>query len=112
MASVITHLGKRPIIASDAFVASTATIIGDVSIGEASSIWFGAVLRGDLMPIRVGARTSIQDNCVVHTTHDLLACTVGSDCTVGHAAVLHSCTIHDRVLVGMGSIILDEAEIG
>lgn len=92
-----------------AFVAPTASVIGDVHVGAESSIWYGAVLRGDVQPIRVGARTSIQDNSVVHATSGLVPVHIGSDVTVGHAVILHGCTVHDRVLVGMGSIVLDEA---
>ena len=101
-----------PTIAPEAWVAPSADVIGDTHVGAGSSIWFGAVLRGDMMPIRVGARTSIQDNSVLHTTGGWQTCGVGNDCTIGHAVVLHGCTVGDRVLVGMGSIVLDEAFIG
>jgi carbonic anhydrase/acetyltransferase-like protein (isoleucine patch superfamily) len=94
------------------FVAPTASIIGDVEIGAESSVWYGAVLRGDVMPIRVGARTSIQDNSVVHATGGWHDTVIGDEVTVGHSVILHGCRIGSRVLVGMGSIVLDEAEIG
>ncbi len=100
-----------PNVAPRAYVAPTAALTGDVVVGELSSIWFGAVLRGDVMPIRIGARTSIQDNSVVHTTTGRVPTLVGDDVTVGHAVVLHGCTVKDRVLVGMGSIVLDGAVI-
>ncbi len=106
------YRGMRPSIDASSFVAPTAAVIGDVVIGARSSIWFGAVLRGDAMAIRIGARTSIQDNAVVHATTGWAATTVGDDCTVGHGVILHGCTVGDRVLVGMGSIVLDGAEIG
>ncbi len=106
------YKGVRPRIAESCFVAPSADVIGDVTIGPGSSVWFGAVLRGDMMPIRIGARTSIQDNSVIHTTGGWHDSVVGDDCTVGHSVVLHGCAVGDRVLVGMGSIILDEAEIG
>lgn len=104
--------GTLPTIHPEAWIAPSADVIGDTHVGPGSSIWYGAVLRGDVMPIRVGARTSIQDNCVVHTTEHWSPCTVGDDCTVGHAVTLHGCVVGNRVLVGMGSIVLDAAEIG
>jgi carbonic anhydrase/acetyltransferase-like protein (isoleucine patch superfamily) len=112
MALVVPYQGISPRIHPSAFVAPNATVIGDLEIGEDSSIWFGAVLRGDVMPLRVGKRTSIQDNSVVHATGGWAPTVIGDDCTVGHAVLLHGCTVHDRVLVGMGSIVLDGAEIG
>jgi gamma-carbonic anhydrase len=109
---IIPHHGHTPRIHETAFIAPSADIIGDVEIGEHSSIWFQAVLRGDVHRIRVGARTNIQDHSVLHVTRDQSACTVGDDVTVGHRATLHGCTIGNRVLVGMGAIILDDAVIG
>jgi carbonic anhydrase/acetyltransferase-like protein (isoleucine patch superfamily) len=104
--------GVRPVLGRDVFVAESASVIGDVHLGDEASVWFGAVLRGDYFPIRVGARTNVQDNCVVHITADRAATTIGDDVTVGHAAILHGCTIGHRCLVGMGSIVLDGAVIG
>lgn len=112
MSLVLPYRGVLPTVAPDAFVADNATLIGDLVIGAESSIWFGAVLRGDVMPLRIGARTSIQDNCVVHATGGWADTIVGDDCTVGHGVILHGCTVGDRVLVGMGSTVLDGAEIG
>ena len=106
-----SHKGILPRLAPDVFVAPNATIIGDVVIGAQSSIWFGVVLRGDVFPIRIGARTNIQDNAVVHVTNGKAATTIGDDVTVGHLALLHGCTVGDRCLIGMGSIILDNAVI-
>lgn len=88
-----------------------AMVSGDVTLGKDCSIWYNAVLRGDAEPICVGARTNIQDNCVLHTSRGL-PLTVGSGVTVGHAAILHSCTIGDNTLIGMGSIVLDGATVG
>lgn len=102
---------KTPIIASTAFVADNATIRGDVSLGENSSVWFGAVLRGDRAPITVGRGTNIQDNCVLHVDYDCPV-NVGSDVTVGHGAILHGCTVGDNTLIGMGAIVLNGARIG
>lgn len=110
--SLHPYRGIMPRVDPSAFVAKTASIIGDVIVGAGASIWFGAVIRGDVMPIRIGARSSIQDNAVVHATGGWCETQVGEDCTVGHSVVLHGCTIRDRVLVGMGSIVLDGAEIG
>jgi carbonic anhydrase/acetyltransferase-like protein (isoleucine patch superfamily) len=110
--SLYPFRGKLPRVHDGAFVAPTAALIGDVEVGAQSSLWFGTVARGDMMPIRVGARTSIQDNAVIHTTGGWSDTQVGDDCTVGHSAILHGCIVRDRVLVGMGSIILDAAEIG
>jgi carbonic anhydrase/acetyltransferase-like protein (isoleucine patch superfamily) len=111
------HAGMRqrlelgPRIHPTAFVVPNATVIGDVSLGEESSVWYGAVLRGDINRIIIGSRTNIQDNVVVHLSDDYPAI-VGQLVTVGHSAIIHACTIDDEVLVGMGAIILDGAEIG
>ena len=103
--------GVTPKLGRNVFVAPNASVIGDVVIGNTSSVWFGAVLRGDAFPIRIGARTNIQDNAVVHITGGKAATTVGDDVTVGHLALVHGCTIGHRCLVGMGSIVLDGAVI-
>lgn len=108
---VLPYQGALPRIDPRAFVAQTATVIGDVTIGAESSVWFGSVVRGDMMPIRVGARTNVQDLSVVHVTTDVAGCTIGDEVTVGHRVILHACTVGDRVLVGMGSIVLDLAVI-
>jgi carbonic anhydrase/acetyltransferase-like protein (isoleucine patch superfamily) len=104
--------GVRPTVGRGVFVAENATVIGDVHLGDEASVWFGAVLRGDYFPIRIGARSNVQDNTVVHITADRAATTVGDDVTVGHAAILHGCTVGNRCLVGMGSIVLDGAVVG
>jgi len=109
---IVSYKGIVPHVAEGVYLAPTASIIGDTQIGAGSSIWFGAVLRGDVQPIRIGARTSIQDNSVVHATGGWTPTLVGDEVTVGHAVILHGCTVHDRVLVGMGSIVMDAAEIG
>src|SRR5205814_3778882 len=95
-----------------AFIAETATVIGDVAIGARSSVWFGAVIRGDVFHIRIGDETSIQDNTVIHVTHDRYPTQVGNRVTVGHGVILHGCTVRDLVIVGMGAVILDQAEVG
>ncbi len=102
----------RPRIAPDAFVAPNTSLIGDIGIGAEASIWFGTTMRGDVMPIRIGARTSIQDNSVLHATDGWAPTVVGEDCVVGHGVILHGCTLGDRVLVGMGAMVLDGVEVG
>jgi gamma-carbonic anhydrase len=104
--------GIVPKIADSAYIEETAVIIGDVIIGEESSIWFNTVVRGDVHHIRIGDRTNVQDLCVVHVTHDTHPTVLGNDVTVGHHVVLHGCTIHDRVLIGMGAILMDGVVIG
>lgn len=111
MPLILPFQGKRPEIHPTAFIADNATVIGDTTIGEASSIWFGTVVRGDMMPIRIGRRSNVQDNSVIHVTTDVAGCTIGDEVTVGHRVILHACTIGNRVLVGMGSIVLDLAVV-
>ena len=103
--------GKKPRISKEVFVAENATIIGDVTIGKYSSIWYNTVLRGDLASIVIGENTSIQDGSIIHCDESI--CTiVGNNITVGHNAVLHACKIENGSLIGIGAIVLDEAEIG
>jgi carbonic anhydrase/acetyltransferase-like protein (isoleucine patch superfamily) len=104
--------GKRPRLGRGVFVAENAAIIGDVEIGDDSSVWYSTTIRGDVMAIRIGARTSVQDGTVVHVTAGVSGTTIGSDCTIGHAAVIHACVVEDRCLVGMGAILLDGCRIG
>jgi carbonic anhydrase/acetyltransferase-like protein (isoleucine patch superfamily) len=111
-ATIRTFGGKRPVIGRGVFLAETCAVIGDVEIGEESSLWYGTAVRGDVMPIRIGARTSVQDNAVVHVTSGKFGTTIGSDCTVGHGAIIHACVVDDFCLIGMGSILLDGARIG
>jgi carbonic anhydrase/acetyltransferase-like protein (isoleucine patch superfamily) len=103
---------RLPKVHSTAFVDQSAQIIGDVEIGEDSSIWMNVVIRGDVNSIRIGSRTNIQDGTVVHVMRGTHQTTIGNEVTVGHAAILHGCTIHDRVLIGMGALLLNGAEIG
>ena len=100
-----------PQVAQSAWVAPGAYVIGDVHLGEESSVWYGAVLRGDTEPIRIGARTNIQDGCVLHADPGYPAI-IGEGCVVGHNAVVHGCEIEDDCLVGMGATILNGAKIG
>ncbi len=108
---IIEYRGKRPKIDPSAFVAPTAVLIGDVEIGPESSIWFGAVLRGDNGPIRIGARTSIQDNAVVHVSEGG-ATVIADDVTVGHCAVMEDCTIERHALIGSNATLLNGCTIG
>lgn len=102
----------RPKLGRDVFVAANATIIGQVDLGDEASVWFGAVVRGDIGPITIGARTNLQDMVCVHITEGLSTTEIGDDVTVGHGAILHGCTIGDGALVGMGAILLDGCKIG
>lgn len=104
--------GFKPKIAENVFIADGAKIIGDVIIGENSSVWFNSVLRGDVAPIRIGSKTNIQDNAVIHGTWNKAAATLGDNVTIGHSAILHGCTIGDQCLIGMGAIVMDHAKIG
>jgi gamma-carbonic anhydrase len=110
--TVRAYQGKQPKLGADVFVADTAMIIGDVEIGARSTVWFGAVIRGDVYYIRIGEDTSIQDNSVIHVTHGQHATIIGNRVTVGHSVTLHGCTVRDRCIIGMGSTILDLADIG
>jgi carbonic anhydrase/acetyltransferase-like protein (isoleucine patch superfamily) len=105
------HLGKTPDLKEALFVAANATVNGDVVLGPASSVFYGAVLRGDINEIRVGEGTNIQDQAIVHLADDYGAY-IGAWCTIGHAAILHACTIGDECLIGMGATVLDGARIG
>ena len=106
------YRGKLPQIASTAYIDPAAVVIGDVVIGEDSSVWPMTVIRGDVHHIRIGNRTNIQDGCVLHVMKDEFALTLGDEVTVGHSVTLHGCIIESRVLIGMGCIILNGAVIG
>jgi len=105
------HLSRIPDTARALFLAPTASIQGDVVLGEKSSVFYGAVLRGDIAEIRIGEGTNIQDNAVVHLADDLGAY-IGNYCTIGHAAIIHACTVGDECLIGMGATVLDGAVVG
>ena len=104
--------GKHPVVGANVYVAPTALVIGEVELGEGASVWHGAVVRGDVWGIRIGSLTNIQDLCICHVTTGGPELLVGSRVTVGHRAILHSCTIKDACLIGMGSILLDGVQIG
>jgi gamma-carbonic anhydrase len=104
--------GKVPLFGRDCFTAETAVIIGDVEMGDNCSIWFGAVVRGDVHYIRMGNYVNIQDNAVVHGTYRKSPTRIGNFVSVAHGAIIHGCTLHDRILVGMGAIVMDDAVVG
>lgn len=103
--------GKSPIIPADCYVAENATIVGDVTIGKQCSVWFNAVLRGDVNYIKIGDKVNIQDGAVVHCTYQKHPTIIGNNVSIGHNAIVHGCTIHDNVLVGMGAIIMDNCVV-
>lgn len=99
--------GKIPQIPEDCFVAENATIVGEVSLGDSCSIWFNAVIRGDVNAITIGNKVNIQDGAVIHCTYQKHPTSIGNNVSIGHNAIVHGCTIHDNVLIGMGAIIMD-----
>jgi carbonic anhydrase/acetyltransferase-like protein (isoleucine patch superfamily) len=111
MAILLPYLDTWPKLGRDVFLAPNATVTGDVELGDEVSVWFGAVIRGDSGPIRIGARTNIQDLVCVHATRGVSTTHIGAEVTVGHGAILHGCKVGDRCLIGMGAILLDNAEI-
>ena len=112
MALIQSLGGRRPRLAAEVFVAENAIVIGDVSIAEDASVWFGAVLRGDVGSIRIGARTNVQDLVCLHMTQSQNHVVLGAEVTVGHGAIIHGATVGDGTLIGMGALVLDDAEIG
>lgn len=111
MALILSVRGNTPQIAADCWLAPNATIVGEVRIGAGSSVWFNAVVRGDVHFIEIGQRVNIQDQAVIHCTYQKAPTRIGNEVSIGHSAIVHGCTIHDRVLVGMGAIVMDGCEI-
>lgn len=109
---ILPYRNLIPSLDGAAFVAPSADVIGDVALSEDASVWYGAVLRGDVQPIRVGARSNVQDGAVLHATTGLTPCEVGEDVTIGHRAIVHGCTLERGCLVGMGAVVLDRAVVG
>lgn len=103
--------GKEPQFGNDCFIAENATIVGDVVMGNQCSIWFNAVLRGDVHFIKMGNKVNVQDGAVVHCTYKKSPTTIGNNVSIGHNAIVHGCTIHDNVLIGMGSIVMDDCVV-
>ncbi len=109
---VLPYRQAHPTLGDRVLIAPNAYVIGDVVIGADTSVWFGTVIRGDVFPIKIGSRSNIQDNSVVHVTTDKYSATIGDDVTVGHRVILHGCTVEDGALIGMGAIVMDRAHIG
>ncbi|MBI4816186.1 MAG: gamma carbonic anhydrase family protein [Deltaproteobacteria bacterium] len=109
---VYPYLDKVPRLHPTVWIAPTGIVAADVEIGEDCSIWFGAVVRGDVFPIRLGKRVNVQDNSVIHVTTDKYGTIVGDDVTIGHRAILHGCTVESGSLIGMGAIVMDDAVVG
>jgi carbonic anhydrase/acetyltransferase-like protein (isoleucine patch superfamily) len=103
--------GKHPQIPEDCYVAENATIVGDVSFGNQCSVWFNAVIRGDVHYIKIGNKVNIQDGAVIHATYQKSPTNIGNNVSIGHNAIVHGCTIHDNVLIGMGSIVMDDCVV-
>lgn len=109
--TILPYKKILPKIADNVFIADNAVVAGDVEIGEESNIWFGVMMRGDVHEIRIGKRTNIQDNSVLHVTSNVAGTYIGDEVTVGHGAILHACTVKNQGFIGMGAIVLDEAVI-
>ena len=109
---VRAYEGKKPRLGNRVFVAENAAIIGDVVLGDDVSIWYNSVIRGDCNFIRIGARSNVQDNTTVHVMNGTHPTTIGDDVTIGHGAIVHGCTLHDRILIGMGAILLNGVVVG
>ncbi|ANI89948.1 gamma carbonic anhydrase family protein [Arachidicoccus ginsenosidimutans] len=103
--------GKTPQVGENVFIAPTATIVGDVTIGNDCSVWFNAVIRGDVNSITIGNKVNIQDGVMVHCTYEKTKTVIGNNVSIGHRAIIHGCTIHDNVLIGMGAIVMDNCLI-
>jgi carbonic anhydrase/acetyltransferase-like protein (isoleucine patch superfamily) len=112
MAIVRPYGGKSPRLHETVMLVGDVTVVGDVEIGERSSLWFGSVVRGDVNSIRIGSRTNVQDCCVIHVTSRTHRTVVGDDVTLGHRVTLHGCTVRDRCLVGIGAVVMDGAVVG
>ena len=110
--TILPYLDKIPNLHSSVFLAEGARIIGDVEIARDASVWFNAVVRGDVNYVRIGERTNIQDNAVIHVTHKTLPTLVASNVTIGHSAIVHGCVVEEFSLIGMGAILLDGCKIG
>ena len=105
-------IGKTPQVDDSNFIAENATVIGDVTLGEGASIWYQCTVRGDVNWIRIGTASNVQDNSVIHVTHETAPTDIGDYVTIGHGAIIHGCTIEDTVLIGMGATVMDHAVIG
>ncbi len=111
MPVILSVKDQHPQISEDCFIAENATIIGEVTVGKYCSIWFNTVIRGDVHYIKIGDKVNIQDGAVIHATYKKSPTTIGNNVSIGHNAIVHGCTIHDNVLIGMGSIVMDDCII-
>ena len=111
MATILPVLGKHPQFGENCFVAPNATIVGDVVMGNDCSIWFNAVIRGDVHYIKIGNKVNIQDGAIIHCTYQKNPTEIGNNVSIGHNAMVHGCTLHDNVLIGMGSIVMDRCVV-
>jgi carbonic anhydrase/acetyltransferase-like protein (isoleucine patch superfamily) len=111
MALIKTVRGFSPTFGNDCYLAENATIIGDVIMGDQCSVWFQAVVRGDVHAIRIGNKVNVQDGAIIHCTYQRAPTTIGNNVSVGHRAIVHGCTLHDNILVGMGAMIMDHAVV-
>jgi carbonic anhydrase/acetyltransferase-like protein (isoleucine patch superfamily) len=111
MALILSVEDKSPSWGDNCFIAPNCTIVGDVIMGDGCSVWFNAVIRGDVNSIRIGDRVNVQDGAVIHATYQKTQAIIGNDVSIGHNAIVHGCTVHDHVLVGMGAIVMDNAVV-
>ena len=112
MAVILPVENVFPKFGTNCFIAPNATVVGDVEMGDDCSVWFNAVVRGDVNSIRIGNKVNIQDGAIIHCTYQKTKTVIGNNVSIGHNAIVHGCTVHDSVLIGMGAIIMDSAEIG
>ncbi|REE02130.1 gamma carbonic anhydrase family protein [Marinoscillum furvescens] len=111
MALIKSVRGEKPVFGKDCWLADNATVVGEVQMGDDCTVWFGAVVRGDVNYIKVGDRTNIQDNATIHGTFEKAPTNIGSDVSIGHNAIVHGCTLEDGVLIGMGAMVMDGAVV-
>ncbi len=111
MAIIKSVLGKSPVFGVDCYLAENATVVGDVVMGDHCSVWFNAVVRGDVHYIRIGHKVNVQDGAIIHATYQKAPTNIGNNVSIGHRAIVHGCTVHDNVLIGMGAIVMDHAVI-
>ena len=112
MAIIKSLLGKTPVLGENCYLAENAVLIGDTTLGDNCSVWFGAVLRGDVHYIKMGDKVNVQDGAILHCTYQKAPLNIGNNVSIGHRAIVHGCTVHDNVLIGMGAIVMDHAVIG
>lgn len=112
MAIIKTVRGKTPVVGSNCYLADNAVVVGEVTLGDSCTVWFNAVVRGDVHSITIGNQTNIQDGAIIHCTYQKACTIIGNNVSIAHGAIVHGCTIEDNVLVGMGAIIMDNAVIG